>query len=234
MSYLLILGMLGLGGCAASTRHADHLQPEADALGGWRALEEGRRLEADAAFARVLTSRPGDPLALVGRAALAYERGATNRAIDDDAAALAAMVAQHSPLTVALAPLAAGQLAALYDELSVTSRGRLLQAWPPAELARSAALPWTARLELARLAITLRASTPLRTAWAGRQRRRGAPGGCSMREESVHCRGSTSMRRPPDRNPRAGVRCSSRDVGSSCRPTVPVWAARALCTRRSR
>ncbi len=64
----------------------------------------------------------------------------------------AAMVVQRSPLTVALAPVAAGQLAALYDELSVTSRGRLLQAWRPAELARSAALPWTARLELARLA----------------------------------------------------------------------------------
>ena len=154
----LVLGMIvatmvgGLGACAASGRHAGYLLPDADALAGWRALEEGGRLEADAAFARVVTSRPRDPLALVGRAALAYERGATDRAVDDEAAALAAMVAQRSPLTVALAPVAAGQLAALYDELSVTSRGRLLQALRPAELARSAALPWTARLELARLA----------------------------------------------------------------------------------
>jgi len=124
----------------------------AEGLAGWDALADGRRAAAQALFDRVLLGAAApDPVALFGRATIAYERGASQEAIDGYAAVLAALGQAHDAGGL-MAPVAAGRVLALFDEVGAAGRRRIIERLRPAELARRPGLPWLARVELIRLA----------------------------------------------------------------------------------
>ena len=134
-----------------------------------------------------------------------------------------------------LAPVAAARVAArCYDEVGAGARARGSRRAAPAELARDRALPWQARVELARLADARRAR-------GGRRRRRSArvaravglrARGRSTRARSGRCRTSISTRRPPPRaaRRRAGARARPRRAAaSSSRRRATGGAGRGCC-----
>ena len=136
-----------------------------------------------------------------------------------------------------LAPVAAGRLLTLYDEVGAATRKRIVDGLRPAELARAADLPWQARVELARLAAhaareAADAAELARVARAGRLRGAGLRsrrGGTAAQHRSR--RAPPPAGRPPRR---PGGRCSRRAAGwMSPRPPTGV-AARACCASRSR
>ncbi|HLK88380.1 MAG TPA: tetratricopeptide repeat protein [Polyangia bacterium] len=147
-----------VGVCAAMASCATLPRPAAPApdpaSAGWAALADGRRAEAEHIFSERLGTTPADPLARAGRAAIAYARGETLAALDDQAAVLAALAVGDapSPLAELLAPLAAGRVRMLWGEIGPADRARLAARLRPDELARAPALPWLARVELAQLA----------------------------------------------------------------------------------
>jgi len=137
-------------GCAALPRRpAPAPDPSA---AGWDALAEGRRADATRLFAARLAVAPGDPVALLGRATLSYERGESLAALADDAAVLGALASKDDSASGPLAEVAAGRLRELWGEIGPADRTRIASTLRPVELARAAALPWLARVELARLA----------------------------------------------------------------------------------
>jgi tetratricopeptide (TPR) repeat protein len=125
-----------------------------DGLAAWQALAEGRRAEAVASFDRRLRAAPRDPVALFGRATVAYERGLSREAIDDYAAALAEVddASAGGRLGPMIAPVAAARVLALYDEIGAAARRQIVERLRPADRAHSPGLPWLARVELLRLA----------------------------------------------------------------------------------
>jgi cellulose synthase operon protein C len=159
---LSLAGWLALGGCATTDGARRAGGAEAEARAGWRALEDGHAPEAARVFEARLAVEPGDLLARFGRATLAYEHGDAGAALDDYAAvvelasrasndrATAAGTKNDRALTALMAPIAAARALALVDEVGAERRGRaegLLLGLPD-----ETALPWQARLELARLA----------------------------------------------------------------------------------
>jgi tetratricopeptide (TPR) repeat protein len=150
---LVFVALALAAGCATAPARPSPAAAE-EGLGGWQALAEGRRAEAEAAFDRRLRAMPRDAVALFGRATIAYERGLPREAIDDYAAALAAVDdasggGRFGPM---IAPVAAARVLALYDEIGAAARRRTIERLRPAERADSAGLPWLARVELLRLA----------------------------------------------------------------------------------
>jgi hypothetical protein len=125
---------------------------DAPGLAGWRALEDGRAAEAARAFDARLAAAPTDLLARFGRATLAYEHGAPASALDDYAATLEAAAGGDAPaeLRALVAPVAAARALSLDDDVGPRRRARAEAAL--LALPAGAALPWQARLELARLA----------------------------------------------------------------------------------
>ena len=75
-----------LAGCATAP-HRPAPAPD-PAFAGWAALADGRRAEAERLFADSLAAAPADPVALAGRATIAYERGESLAALADDVATL--------------------------------------------------------------------------------------------------------------------------------------------------
>jgi hypothetical protein len=140
-----------LSGCAGAAG-ARRSRPDDGALAGFRALEEGRPAEAGRLFESRVAAAPDDLLARFGRATLADEHGDAAAALDDDAALLAAAARGAGPaeLRALLAPVAAARALTLDEDVGPRRRAR-----PEAALLAlpdGAALPWSARLELARLA----------------------------------------------------------------------------------
>ena len=149
MKRLAGLMVLAASACAALPRPAPAPEP---ALAGWTALAEGRRDEAGRIFAARLAQAPADPIALFGRATLAHARGDGRTALADDVSLLQALAAAPgNPWSDDLAPVAAGRLRELFDEIGPAEEARLGATLRPVELARVPALPWLARVELARL-----------------------------------------------------------------------------------
>jgi cellulose synthase operon protein C len=157
----MVLALVAIFGCATvSPRTSPPAEPE-PALAGWQALAEGRGAEAEGLFAASLDAARLDPIrsatangqiARFGRAALAYERGASVDALDDYAAVLVASATlRDQALVRALAPVAAARVLALYDEVGLSDQARMAQRLRPVELARAPGLPWLARVDLARL-----------------------------------------------------------------------------------
>ncbi len=141
---------LALASCAAPLR--ERRAGDADARDGWRALEEGRPAEAARAFEARLAVAPDDVLARLGSATLAYEHGDGAQALDDYAAVLAASARARGRdgLEALLASVAAARALVLDDDVAPRRRARdeaALLALPDGD-----ALPWQARLDLARLA----------------------------------------------------------------------------------
>jgi tetratricopeptide (TPR) repeat protein len=140
-------------GCATVPSRTARSAAPTPALVGWQALSEGRDADADRAFTARLAEVPADPVALFGRATLAYARGGSVTAVDDYAAVLGALsAAPETALDQWLAPVAAGRALALYDEVGLADQARILKRLDPAALARAPGLPWLARIELSRLA----------------------------------------------------------------------------------
>jgi tetratricopeptide (TPR) repeat protein len=142
-----------LAGCATLPRRP---APAPDpALAGWEALGDGRRGDASRLFAARLAADPSDPVALFGRATVAFARGGAANGLDDDVAALRALAAPSaralSPALRAVAAVAAGRVRELWGELGAAERARVAATLQPVTLARSPRLPWLARVELARV-----------------------------------------------------------------------------------
>jgi tetratricopeptide (TPR) repeat protein len=142
-------GLLPILGCATLPRRAA-AAPD-PSLAGWDALAEGRRAEAGRLFAARLTVAPGDPVALLGRATISYERGESLSALADDVATLTALAATADAGSAPLAEVAAGRVRDLWSEIGPADRARIASTLRPVELARATTLPWLARVELARL-----------------------------------------------------------------------------------
>ncbi|HSZ82414.1 MAG TPA: hypothetical protein VLA14_09035 [Polyangia bacterium] len=146
---------LGLAACAGPLAQRRDAGGGADARAAWRALVEGRPDEAARGFDARLATAPDDVLARFGRATLAYDRGDGPRALDDYTAVLvatarAATTERREATAALVAPVAAARALALDDDLGPSRRARdeaTLLALPDGD-----ALPWQARLELARLA----------------------------------------------------------------------------------
>jgi tetratricopeptide (TPR) repeat protein len=119
----------------------------------WRTLVEGRTDEAARLFEARVAEAPHDLLARYGRATLAYERGAGGTALEDYAAVLVESATSNAPDVVAwralVAPVAAARALSLDDEVGRKRRAAVEETLR--EL-RDEALPWQARLDLARLA----------------------------------------------------------------------------------
>jgi tetratricopeptide (TPR) repeat protein len=147
--------LLALAGCAGPLGLGSGRAEDAATLAAWRTLEEGRVIEARAAFEARLRAAPEDVLARFGRATIAYEHGEPAAALDDYTAALAAMArgAASAPTIALLAPVASARALALDDDVSPSVRHRAEAALLalPAAKSEGTALPWPARLELARL-----------------------------------------------------------------------------------
>jgi cellulose synthase operon protein C len=147
---------LGLAvGCATARPRASRFAAPDAALSGWQALAEGRGDVAGRLFDSALAGEPGGAsaaMARFGRATLSYERGESGRALEDYAALLLALPAlTDRSLVEALAPVAAARVLALYDEVGAAAQDQIAQRLQPVKLARSPALPWLARIDLARL-----------------------------------------------------------------------------------
>jgi tetratricopeptide (TPR) repeat protein len=143
-------------GCATVSARS----PQRVSEDGWQALAEGRRADAQAMFDRTLrtpgpTNAERDSIALFGRATIDYERGAPEAAIDGFAATLIELSdgpAASGGLASLVAPVAAGRVLALFDEIGPASRRAIIERLAPLRLAHNPALPWLARVELLRLA----------------------------------------------------------------------------------
>ena len=145
-----LAGLLMISGCATLPRRP---APAPDpSVAGWDALAEGRRADAARLFAARLAEAPGDPVALLGRATIFYERGESLAALADDVALLTALASASEVASAPLAAVAAGRVRDLWSELGPDDRTRIAASLRPVELARAPALPWLARVELARLA----------------------------------------------------------------------------------
>ena len=188
------------------------------------------------------TATPGasnaalDAIALFGRATIDYERGAPEVAIDGYAATLIALsdgAAASGGLASLVAPVAAGRVLALFDEIGPASRRAIIERLAPLRLAHNPALPWLARVELLRLAShaahevgTRQSST--RIAGAG-----GCLNAVADHDHSDRSRAPTwTLRRPRTRR-RAGAPSRRRAVVSSCRRPRTGGAGRALSAPRS-
>jgi cellulose synthase operon protein C len=148
--------MAAVTGCAGVPRRPAPAPTDGPALAGWAALADGRRADAARLFADRLATAPADPIALAGRATIAYERGDSEAALADEVATLNALAAapasaSSSVMLQALAPVAAGRVRDLWGEIGAAERTRIARVLRPVELARDPALPWLARVELARL-----------------------------------------------------------------------------------
>jgi tetratricopeptide (TPR) repeat protein len=155
----LVAFALIAAGCATVSARA-HQRADDDGLAGWQVLAEGRRADARAMFDKTLrtpgpTNAEHDAIALFGRATIDYERGAPEAAIDGYAETLIALSggpAASGGLAALVAPVAAGRVLALFDEIGPASRRAIIQRLAPLRLANKPALPWLARVELLRLA----------------------------------------------------------------------------------
>jgi cellulose synthase operon protein C len=166
---LLFVATGALSGCATLPRRP---APAPDpSLAGWDALADGRRADAARLFSARLSQAPADPVALVGRATISYERGKSLSALADDVAALNALASMAYVGSAPLAEVAAGRVRDLWDEIGPADRTRMAATLRPVELARAPALPWLARVELARLGdeISRRAEDAESLARAARQ-----------------------------------------------------------------
>ena len=144
---MLLVAALGCATGGNTRTRANH-----ESLAGWEALVAGRTGDAERLFDKRLRAAAADPVALFGRASIAYERGAPEQAIADYAAVLVAVRAAPDGWGPLLAPVAAGRVLALFDEVGGATRKRIVDGLRPSELARAAGLPWQARIELGRLA----------------------------------------------------------------------------------
>ena len=144
-----LAALVAISGCATLPRRP---APAPDpSLAGWDALADGRAADATRLFAARLARAPGDPVALLGRATIAYERGESLAALADDVAALTALSSTTDAASAPLAEVAAGRVRDLWGEIGPADRARIAATLRPVELARAPALPWLARVELARL-----------------------------------------------------------------------------------
>ncbi len=142
-------GLLSITGCATlPVRPAPAPDP---ALAGWDALADGRRAEAARLFAARLTAAPADPVALLGRATISYERGESLTALGDEVAVLNALASRTDAASAPLAEVAAGRVRDLWGEIGPADRTRIAATLRPVTLASAPALPWLARVELAHL-----------------------------------------------------------------------------------
>ena len=145
----ILAGLLLISGCATLPRRP---APAPDpSVAGWDALADGRRADAARLFAARLALAPGDPVALLGRATIAYERGESLAALADDVALLNALASATDVASAPLAEVAAGRVRDLWGEIGPADRIRIAATLRPVELARAPTLPWLARVELARL-----------------------------------------------------------------------------------
>lgn len=139
-----------VSGCATLPRRP---APAPDpSVAGWDALADGRRADAARLFAARLAVASRDPVALLGRATISYESGESLAALADDVAALTALASGADLASAPLAAVAAGRVRDLWGEIGPADRRRIASTLRPVELARAPALPWLARVELARLA----------------------------------------------------------------------------------
>jgi tetratricopeptide (TPR) repeat protein len=142
-------------GCAgtAQSRRAGPAADDGDGLAAWQALAGGDRARAQALADRALARAPRDLPALAARATIAFERGDGPAAMDGYTAAIeAARAAGADDVWAALlAPLAAGRVLGLYDDVSRAERRGAEAAMLGGAAAGEGTLPWQARLELARL-----------------------------------------------------------------------------------
>jgi len=145
--------LLSLAACACASLPRPTPGTGEPAQAGWTELAQGRPDQALAAFGARLRAVPGDVVALFGRATVAYGRGDSRAALADDVTLLQALAAGAHPESAdALASVAAARVRELYDEIGLSEEAALAARLRPADLARAVALPWPARLELARLA----------------------------------------------------------------------------------
>ncbi|MBC8132180.1 MAG: hypothetical protein H7X95_04300, partial [Deltaproteobacteria bacterium] len=146
------------GGCASSwgSGRGGRGSVTTETRAGWTALVDGRHGEATSSFASALARDPGDPFALFGDAALAFERADSARALAaymtliERAAAPSAGRSTFEEGTGRLAAMALGRVAVLLDEFGDAPAARhavedRLLALTPTRL------PWEARQELALL-----------------------------------------------------------------------------------
>jgi tetratricopeptide (TPR) repeat protein len=144
-----LAALFTFSGCATLPRRP---APAPDpSLAGWDALADGRRADAARLFAARLALAPADPVALLGRATISYERGESLAALADDVAALTALASAAEVASAPLAEVAAGRVRDLWGEIGPADRTRIATTFRPVALARAPALPWLARVELARL-----------------------------------------------------------------------------------
>ena len=97
-----------LVGCASG-----RLTPDSPAWSAWNQALDGSGDRGEEAFTRALAAAPDDPLALFGRATLAFERGDLGAALEGHLRLLERSVAD--PPARGLAAAAAARLAVLLD-----------------------------------------------------------------------------------------------------------------------
>jgi cellulose synthase operon protein C len=135
-------------GCATAdaARRAEQRAAAAEAAGwaAWRALLEGASGKAEVLFREARTAQPEHPLALFGEAALAFERGRTEAALDATFALLA--LAEQQPTDRWVNPLATAAATRLTDLLSEAASPRPFEDRVLALPARG--LSWRARLAI--------------------------------------------------------------------------------------
>ena len=129
------MALLAVATAGCATSPAPRAGPGSDDdLAGWQALADGRRADAQALFERRLRAAARDPIALFGRASIDYERGASEAAIDGYVAMLRAL--HEAPdgavgLGALVAPVAAGRVLTLYDEIGAVARRRTIDRLAP-------------------------------------------------------------------------------------------------------
>jgi tetratricopeptide (TPR) repeat protein len=152
---------LSLAGCAGLIEGGTPRPLPADAPGlkAWQPAVDGHAADAARAFEGRLAAAPDDLLARFGQATLAFDHGELAAALDGYAAVVtqAARLLEKeggrspdSTWAAVVAPVAAGRARAIDPEVGPARRARAEAALLDARTA--AALPWQARLELARLA----------------------------------------------------------------------------------
>jgi len=146
-------GVLIVALCGCATVGGSRGGTGGDGIAAWQALVDGRRAEGERLVEGRLAVAPRDPLALFAWATAAFERGDGGSALEGYALVIAA--AREAPgdaWGALLAPVAAARVLGLYDDVSrdATRRVEDLLLGPGAR--GDGALPWQARVELARLA----------------------------------------------------------------------------------
>ncbi len=144
LALLVALGAACASGGTAQPALDVATRASAAAWAGWRALLEGGSAQADTAFFEARRWQPDDPVALFGQAALAFERGRSEAALDATFALLARADRRDAhPWAMPLAAAAATRLTELLAE-APAPRGyedRLLAL-------QSRGLSWRARLAI--------------------------------------------------------------------------------------